>query len=349
MQQPPIITTPSPVWLQAGLLEQLTPLNQRSVIISDQSIPSKTINQVKQRLNANYHLSFPAGEHHKNRSSKQQLDDQLAELGCGRDTTLIALGGGITLDLVGFVAATYLRGVPVIYCPTSLLAMVDACLGGKTAINTDHGKNLIGCIRQPSAVWIDPLTLATLPQSEWQNGLAEVLKHAAIADSALFDELTTLDWQALGPADWQPWIARALMIKAEIVNQDCDEHHLRHCLNFGHTLAHAIEMASDYAIPHGQAVAWGMLGESWLAQRSGLFGELARLRSGIEQFGLCDTPFPALPTHKLTAALEQDKKNRNNTQQLALIQQIGKPTDPILTPSSTADCLQALSWLQSGC
>jgi len=226
----------------------------------------------------------------------------------------VALGGGVVTDLVGYLAATYLRGVRYLSVPTTLLAMVDAALGGKTGVNTAAGKNLVGAFHQPEAVLADLDTLSTLPDVELDHGLAETVKHAALSDEALLDRLVT-DATALRARDAEALsdtVARSMAVKLQLVAADEQDHGLRQALNFGHTVGHALERASEYRVGHGHAVAVGMCVESDAAVRAGLMAPTVRDRivGVIEALGL-PARLPADISHTaLTAALVLDKKNR---------------------------------------
>ena len=216
-------------------------------------------------------LEVPSGEHHKNRARKQRIEDRLLSRRLGRDTVIVGFGGGVLTDLAGYVAATYLRGVPFIALPTTLLAAVDASIGGKTGVNTRHGKNLIGVIRQPAAVVADTSLLRTLPDTELQEGLAEALKMAATSDALLFSELERDLEPVLRrvPEALARLIERSVRTKAGVVAADEREAGLREVLNFGHTVGHGLEHASGFRLPHGRAVAIGVLAESRMAVRAG--------------------------------------------------------------------------------
>ena len=232
-------------------------------------------------------LNFPAGEAHKTRCTKERLEDALLERGFDRSCCVVAVGGGIALDVAGYVAATYLRGVAHVNVATSLLAQVDAAVGGKTGVNTPRGKNLIGAFHQPHAVLIDTPGLASLSDDEYRNGLAEAVKHAVIADSELFESLER--WAA-GGARLLPkeLLAACVRIKAEVVARDERESGLRQVLNFGHTVGHALEAASQHTLRHGAAVAVGMVIEARLAERvCGLSREdSARIEALVAKVGL---------------------------------------------------------------
>ncbi|MCA9668930.1 MAG: 3-dehydroquinate synthase [Myxococcales bacterium] len=272
-------------------------------------------------------LSFEAGEASKVRATKRYLEDQLLARAFERSCCLVAVGGGVTTDLVGFVAATLLRGVAHINVATSLLAQIDAAIGGKCGVNTPHGKNLIGAFHSPVAVLLDLAALDSLPAAELSNGWAEGVKHAVLGDKELFDEIE----QAVierpdGALPLEPTLgqlSRMVAIKADIVARDEHERGRRQVLNFGHTVAHALETASGHRVAHGQAVAIGMLVEAELARATYGFPEeeIARLRRVLARLGLPTTSplsFSALRPH-----LRHDKKNRGGRVQCALPLRIG--------------------------
>ncbi|MGH7884712.1 MAG: 3-dehydroquinate synthase, partial [Thermodesulfobacteriota bacterium] len=206
-------------------------------------------------------ISFPAGEQNKNRETKSYLEDKMLELKFARDSAIIALGGGVVGDIAGFVAATYVRGLNYIQIPTSLVACVDSSIGGKTAVDTKHGKNLIGAFHQPKAVFINTDTLKTLNKKEINEGLAEVIKYGVIMDKNFFSYLEE-NIEEVHKHDDEVIlniIKTSCMIKAEVVKKDEKESNLRKILNFGHTIGHAIEQLSEYTISHGEAISRGMV------------------------------------------------------------------------------------------
>jgi 3-dehydroquinate synthase len=223
-------------------------------------------------------ISIPPGEDQKTRMTWSQITDALLAARFGRDSLLIALGGGVIGDLTGFVAATYLRGVPVLQVPTSLLAMVDASIGGKTGVDTALGKNLVGAFHPPVAVISDLDTLATLGELDRVNGLAEALKHGVICDEAYFDRVAHTDVER---ADWQAIVSRSVEIKTGVVAADEREHGVRKTLNLGHTIGHAVEQLMDYRVPHGACVAFGMLIEARIAIAMGSAIHHWRAGSGV--------------------------------------------------------------------
>lgn len=272
-------------------------------------------------------IIVPQGECSKSREMKAVIEDQLIALGCGRDTLLIALGGGVITDLVGFVAATYCRGIPVIYIPTSLLGMVDAAIGGKTGINVPPGKNNVGTFTQPTAIFVDVNCLMTLPEVEYVGAFSEIIKHALIADVEYFalieSQFNAIDEKNLVTV--LKIIQRSCTIKTSIVSQDETENGLREILNFGHTIAHAIEIASDYRIAHGQAVMLGIFAESFLSNQLGFLSnqDFMRIQLLVQHF-YDQLPPCALPEKKtLLTALSFDKKIRNQLLRFVLLEKIG--------------------------
>jgi 3-dehydroquinate synthase len=259
----------------------------------------------------------PAGEQSKSLEQLSRLYDALYDLKADRRTPVIAVGGGVVGDLAGFAAATYNRGLPLIMVPTTLLAMVDSSVGGKTAINHPRGKNLIGAFHQPKGVWIDTLHLETLPAREYRSGLAEVVKYGVIRDPHLFE---TLEHQApalltMDDPLLPTIIARCCRIKADVVEQDeYEETGVRAILNYGHTFGHAFEVvgAADRWL-HGEAVAAGMMCAAYLAQRIGFLKDvhlLSRQRELLQAFRLPIRPLPHWDVEALLATMQRDKKAR---------------------------------------
>jgi 3-dehydroquinate synthase len=271
-------------------------------------------------------LAIPAGEASKTRERWSELSDALLARRLGRDTALVLLGGGVVGDLGGFVAATYLRGIPYVQVPTTLLAMLDASVGGKTAVDTPHGKNLIGAFHPPAAVIVDPRVLATLPEREFRSGLAEAVKHGLIADRAYFDWIVA-SAAAIGARDpdtLAQLVRRSVEIKAAVVSEDERETGRRAILNAGHTIAHALEQASGYALAHGEAVAIGLVTECRLAESLGLAepGIAAAVAGLLERLGL-PTALPGFSPDRLLEAMAADKKNRGARIRFALPVSIG--------------------------
>lgn len=268
-------------------------------------------------------IELPDGEAHKSVATMQTILDKLVESGANRDTTVIALGGGVVGDITGFAAACYMRGVSFIQIPTTLLAQVDSSVGGKTGVNHPNGKNLIGAFHQPQAVMIDTDTLATLPDRELRAGMAEVIKHGAICDIEFFnwleenmDALLDKDPVALAYA-----IQRCCEIKAGVVAEDEREAGRRAILNFGHTFGHAIEHCLGYGeCLHGEAVAIGMI---MAAELSGIEErEVSRLRSVLVAAGLPVTP-PVIAADDWMRAMGMDKKVQQKKLRFVLLQSLG--------------------------
>lgn len=272
-------------------------------------------------------LLVPEGEEHKTLDTAAKLYAGLQAVHAERTTPILALGGGVIGDLAGFVAATYMRGLPLVSLPTSLLAQVDSSLGGKTAV--DHGpvKNNIGAFHQPMLVVADTFALHSLPQAEVSNGLAEVIKYGMIRDSAFFSmlEKNMQKIRAFEDPLLEEVVARSAAIKAGIVARDERDTGLRNILNFGHTIGHAIEAASDFRVRHGQAVAMGMVKACAIACRMGIFphAQLLRLKNLLLQAGLPVT-MPRLDMTRVIAAMEHDKKVQNGKIRFILPRSIGK-------------------------
>lgn len=283
-------------------------------------------------------LLVPDGERAKTLGVASRLYDELLELGADRSCVLVSLGGGATSDLTGFVASTFLRGVPYVQVPTTLLAQVDASVGGKTAVNHKRGKNLVGTFYQPRLVWIDPDVLATLPPRARAGGMAEVVKVAAIWDEGFFEWLEEnveaalrLEREPLSEA-----ITRAVAIKAEVVGLDEREAGLRSLLNFGHTLGHAIEgVAAFRRTSHGEAVAMGMAFAARVSEGRGLApeGTAARVVALLSRMGL-RTESPAWEEDRASylRALAVDKKGRGEKIGFVVLRGIGRAEVLELTP-----------------
>jgi 3-dehydroquinate synthase len=273
---------------------------------------------------------LPAGEQQKTRDQWGAITDTLLARGCARDTTILALGGGVVGDLAGFVAATYMRGIPVVQVPTTLLAMVDASVGGKTAVDTPAGKNTVGAFHPPALVVIDPSTLVSLPPRELRAGFAEVIKHAVIADEAEIDAVISLVPGLLARntpvSALEPLIERSVRIKARVVAADEREHGLRKVLNFGHTIGHGVEAGSDYSLLHGEAVAIGMVAEARLAERVGIAdaGTAAGIQQAVQSIGLPSAMPLAVSADRVFALMHADKKRRRGMLEYALPKRVGE-------------------------
>jgi len=273
-------------------------------------------------------FEFPAGEWNKTRETWATLSDRMLAARFGRDSAVVALGGGVVGDLAGFVAATYLRGIPCVQVPTTLLAMIDSSIGGKTGVDVPAGKNLLGAFHQPRLVVADLDVLGSLPPAQLAAGMAEAVKHGVIADRQYFDTLeqehgavTAREAGAL-----ERVVRRSVEIKAEVVAADEREAGRRAILNFGHTVAHAIEATAKFATPHGEAVAIGMAYEARLAEALGIAeaGTANRVQRLLERYNLpLDLPASAT-VDALVAAMQLDKKARESAVRFALPQAIGR-------------------------
>jgi len=328
-----------PIFVGYGLLDKLgekmkkATLSGTATMISDENVFSLYGSKVEGILkDAGFAVNsfvVPPGEETKSMDYAIKIYDFLVEHRAERDDIIIALGGGMVGDLAGFVAATFLRGMPWVQVPTSLVAMVDASVGGKVGVNHPEGKNLIGAFYQPNLVLADPQTLTTLPQRELTSGWAEVIKHGMILDEEFVQflesnvsRLTKLEPELLTRA-----IARSAAIKAQVVSQDEKERAgKRTILNYGHTMAHGLEAATQYKrFLHGEAVAIGMVGATKLSQRLGLLPSAAveRQQAILQKFGL-PTGFSGLDLTEITRAMELDKKTKGKTIRWVLLQDIGK-------------------------
>ena len=324
-----------PVWIGAGLLRDharwRAMLRGRHVlVISNTTVAPLYLQRVTQALHGLHWATFllDDGEAHKSFANVGRALEALGELGATRDACVIALGGGVVGDLAGFSAACWMRGIDFMQMPTTLLAMVDSSVGGKTGVNLPAGKNLAGAFHQPRAVVADLDTLGTLPDREYRAGLAEVVKAAAIGDAAFFawleqhaDALAARDDDALLET-----IARAVRYKAGVVQRDETEQGERALLNFGHTFGHALETAGRYtALLHGEGVAIGMLLAAQLAEqlRMSAPGERARLQRLLQKLSLPTTLPPNTDAQALLALMRLDKKNTADTLRLILWHGIG--------------------------
>ncbi|HEY5571615.1 MAG TPA: 3-dehydroquinate synthase [Anaerolineales bacterium] len=269
-------------------------------------------------------IVVPAGEDSKDISTLTFLWEAFLEMGLERGSTVVALGGGVVGDLAGFAAASYKRGVPWVAAPTTLLAMADSSLGGKTGIDLRQGKNLVGAFHAPRLVLSDPNTLDTLPEEELRAGLAEVVKAGIIGDPALFNKCAE-GWEAV-QSDWDEVVRRAMAVKIRVIEADPFEHGPRAALNLGHTVGHAVEMAANFAMKHGQAVAIGMVVEAHLAERVGLAEKgLAEEIAGVLRGLGLPTEVPAgLDKRAILEGMQVDKKRAGGKVRFALPVRVGE-------------------------
>ena len=308
-------------------------LARRYTVITDSNVSSLFGDEVldvlnKAKVKADL-IEFPAGESSKNMNTVLALAKELLARGVDRGSALIALGGGVVGDITGFIASIYMRGVPCVQVPTTLMAQVDSSIGGKTGIDLSEGKNLLGTFSQPQAVFIDLRFLETLPEDQFTNGLSEVVKCGIIDDADLFTLLEE-NSAAVGNRDpevLQTIVERSCKIKKGIVEIDEKDVGVRRILNFGHTVGHAVEAASGYAIPHGSAVAAGMIASARISERmKHLRGdEVKRIRSLVSSLGLaCHIP-DSIDTETIISKIGSDKKKKGEVVHFVLLRKLGMP------------------------
>lgn len=298
-------TTVAPLYAQP-LLDQLRAMNQTAHLIA-----------------------FPSGEPYKTRETKAHVEDQMLDYGISRDALILAVGGGVVTDMAGFIASSFCRGIPSVYVPTTFLSMVDAAVGGKTGVNTKHGKNLIGHFHQPQSVWFDVDVLQSLTQDSIHDGWAETIKHALIYDQALFDYIEKFFQKSADPnIDWVSLVSQSTRIKCDIVHMDEYESlGNRQWLNFGHTVAHALERELKYTISHGQAVLAGLWVESHLSMQMNLLHENQFQRiDHLLEFFTYSTPIRINETSvpQLLEHMKLDKKSSQGKAHFVLLDAIGK-------------------------
>jgi 3-dehydroquinate synthase len=320
----PLAANSYEISIESGNLERLgekchaLQLGKKVMVVSNPTVfpyyGNRTIAALK---GADFEVSYcelPDGETFKTLESIEQIYDCALEHGLERSSTLVALGGGVIGDMTGFAAATWLRGINVVQVPTTLLAMVDSSIGGKTGVNHPHGKNLIGAFHQPRLVLTDPDVLSTLPAREFQAGMAEVIKYAIIGDNELFDRLEQANGLNQSDVDIEllsTILTRSAQAKADVVSKD--EHELtglRATLNYGHTIGHAIEIVTKHAINHGEAVAMGMYAAGQLAVELGLWTEQeAQRQAAVIRSANLAVKLPTdIDLTQIIKALKSDKK-----------------------------------------
>ena len=313
-----------PIQIGGGLLRRIAAdpesagLTGHVVIVTNDVVaPLFAENLAAGLPNANL-IIVPDGEPHKNLDTVRAVYDDLIALGADRRTTLLAMGGGVIGDMAGYVAATYMRGIPLVQIPTTLLSMVDSSVGGKVGVDLPQGKNLIGAFKQPRRVIIDTDVLASLPELQWRCGMAEVIKHGLIAQPALLE-----------PSLWQPdaaaiLVRQAVQVKIDIVEVDPYENGIRAHLNLGHTFGHAIEKSTNYAVPHGEAVAIGTMKAALLSRNLGFIDDIlvGQIQRMLWQIGL-PTDI-ALDPYRWYAAMSTDKKWQSGKSRLVVLKALGE-------------------------
>lgn len=305
--------------------------DRRIVVITDRGVRRALGDEFEERMKGAdlsfEFLEFKGGESAKTQDTVTELQHEMLRMRFGRDTLLIALGGGIVGDVAGFVAATYMRGIPYIQIPTTLLSMVDSSIGGKVGIDTPHGKNLIGAFWMPRAVIMDIAFLAKLPAKEIINGLFEAVKTFFTSDAESIELVRRID-----PKDpssdlelLKEIVAASVQIKSGITDRDPREENERKVINFGHTIGHAVELLSKYELPHGFAVAYGMLAEALVSRECGILSreDAKELFSIMRSLGIRPEDFPAFSSDAIIDATKIDKKSRAGVPHYVLISRIG--------------------------
>ena len=345
-----------PITIESGLLDragsliaQCTPRSM-AVVITNTTVGPLYCRRLEQSLRTagidTHCITLPDGEQHKTLTTMADVYRQLADLAVDRRTPIVALGGGVIGDMAGFAAATFLRGVPFINIPTTLLAQVDSSVGGKTGVNLPAGKNLVGAFYQPTAVLIDPDVLHTLPARQFRAGIAEVIKYGAIMDPALAEQLQGTMPQVLArdPATLAHVIAWCCRLKAQVTGADETEHGLRAILNFGHTIGHAIETLGGYdACLHGEAVAIGMVAAARISVTLGMCAPAGQQQ--LEQLVRSAELPPRLPPFTVAQYLDvimRDKKRARDTINFILLHEIGSAAQQPLDAAQIEAQLETL-------
>jgi len=311
-----------------GRALRMSGLSGPIALVTDQNVAEHYLTRAEKSLQAEGYsirsIVFPPGEASKTISTVSQLWQEFLEAGLERKSTVVALGGGVVGDLAGFAAATYMRGIPWVNVPTSLLAIADASLGGKTGADLPQGKNLVGAFHAPQMVLTDPSTLHTLPRAELRSGIAEVIKAGILGDPDLFEGCAH-GWEMI-EAEWDEIIPRSMAVKIQVIEVDPYEGGLRAVLNLGHTIGHAVEKVSNYQLRHGEAVAIGMVAEARLAEQIGMAqqGLVDVIKDACTQLGLpVDIPGD-LPRGDILEAIKVDKKRSGAKVKFALPKRIGE-------------------------
>jgi len=308
--------------------------DRRSAIITDSNVNELYAGNLNHMMQAAGHDSqvfdFPAGEKSKTQRMAMSLIERMSTEGFGRDSRVLALGGGVVGDLGGYVAAIFRRGIPLIQIPTTILAQADSSIGGKVGVDTDFGKNLVGAFKHPDAVYMDMVTLKTLSRNERINGLAETIKHGVILDPKFFDKLEEHMVEAVLKGDieaFQYIAEQNSRIKGHVVMQDPNEEGLRRILNYGHTAGHAIEKLANYVLPHGECVAIGMnvAGTiAYLTDTGFTAGDLARQNDLLRTAGLPTTIPGYISNEDIINVTSHDKKAKQGRARYCLPSRLGK-------------------------
>ncbi|MCL2016187.1 MAG: 3-dehydroquinate synthase [Defluviitaleaceae bacterium] len=308
--------------------KQLDLLNRKIIIITDNNVAPIYLNMLKNALNTDISFSFPAGEPQKHLNTIANMYSCFLEHKLDRRSVVVALGGGVVGDMAGFAAATFMRGIPYVQVPTSLLAQVDSSVGGKTAVDFGGVKNLVGAFCQPKLVYVNLSTLNTLSQNEFISGMGEAVKHAIIGDKAyndfLSDSANIKQIKTLQPAALLQLIKGSCQIKAAVVASDETEQGLRETLNFGHCVGHAIESLSNYTLLHGCCVAIGMCAALSISHKKGNI-TAADFDNAVKLIKSYDLPttITGYNAAEILAHMYKDKKTLNDTLRIVLLQKIG--------------------------
>ena len=339
------VKPPYPALIEPGLLDALADhvSERRVAVVSDSNVQRLYGGRVATGLAAGGRrvssYAVEPGEASKTLATLERVARAMVVDGVDRSSAVVALGGGVVGDLAGFVAATFMRGIALYQAPTSLLAMVDASVGGKTGVNLPEGKNLVGTFWQPRAVLIDPLTLVTLPDRELRQGAVELFKHGLIADFSIVEALAGDAGAAMGDhARAAELIWRSLRVKADIVAGDERESGTRAHLNLGHTLAHALEAYSDHSLNHGDAVAYGLYFALRVSALRGFEDQSASLHPFLRW--VAPAPLPTVAFEALEPYLARDKKQRGGRPRWVLLERLGKP---VVAEDVTREVLE-LAW-----
>jgi 3-dehydroquinate synthase len=347
----------SPVWIDRALIEKLPQLISVStysslVVVADAGASAAT-ERVRAALSipSNRVLSLTGGESQKNVHELIHLWEFFVEQQLDRKSLVITVGGGATSDLVGFAAGTYMRGIAFLHIPSTLLAQVDASIGGKAGINFQGIKNLIGSIAQPVGIVIDIDALETLPERELRSGFAEVVKHGLIADRAYYDKVTSQNCARWTPDEMVEIVHRSCEIKKAVVESDETEQGPRKTLNFGHSIGHAIEsfaLAHGPTLTHGEAISIGMYGEAYLSLRIGKLSvaDLTTIDLGLKAAGLPTRLLESIPADELRSLISRDKKNVGGHVKWTLLERIGSAIFDVVVPEELI--VEALSAIQPG-
>jgi 3-dehydroquinate synthase len=346
-------------WIESGLLSRAGEILQNTLggprhcfVVTVPAVAQRWGKALKTSLAASKHqtewLGMPDGERHKRLATVEKLAECMVERGADRDSVVIAFGGGVVGDVAGLLASVYMRGVRVVQIPTTVLAQVDASVGGKTGVNLGQGKNLIGTYHQPAAVLIDPSVLTTLPAREFRAGLYESLKCGVIGNAGLFRLIQEQPAPLLAREPWilERVITASVRLKAAVVSQDERENGLRRILNFGHTIGHALEAETNYRkYLHGEAVAWGMIAAAKIAESTGKLSPEAAGTIQQATLALGRLPRVSVKPRSILKRLQSDKKTRGGRVHFVLPVVLGRVEVSADVPADTV--LEALRHIES--